>query len=156
MSFEEEWVLPQPVESYTDEDLVRQVRALLPEGIRVQVSGDPDCRTIRVDFCVADVDAIAETLAARPGQLDWEWREELDPPRDGGQDYNVHIDIVDDERPILRIYSNDGENRQAWPLLCAIASSLSDELGGIPEEEAPPPSDRLPMFIEPKKVQKPN
>ncbi|NOU33871.1 MAG: hypothetical protein HOO96_38755 [Polyangiaceae bacterium] len=156
MSFQEEWVLPQPVESYSDEDLLGRVRALLPEGTSVEVSGDPDCRTIRVDFQVADVDAIAEKLATRPGQLDWEWREDFDPPRGGGQDYNVHVDIVDDERPILRIYSNDGENRQAWPLVCAIASSLAEELGGIPEDEAPPPSDHIPMFIEPKKVQKPN
>jgi len=152
MSFHEEWVLPQPVESYASDDLLGRVRSLLPDGIAIAISGEPDSRTIQVNFATAEVDIIAVTLSKRDGQLDWDWRADMDVPRSDGDVYDVHLDIVDDERPILRIYSNDGENRQAWPLVFSIAASLAKDLGAIPEEEAPPPSDRIPMFIEPGKA----
>jgi hypothetical protein len=156
MSFQEEWVLPQPVDSYSSDDLLRRVRGLLPDGIEITISGESDNRTIHVSFATTAVEAIAAKLSKRDGQLDWDWRGDMDPPRPDGDVYDVHVDIVDDERPILRIYSNDGENRQAWPLAFSIAASLAEDLGAIPEEDAPPPSDRIPMFVEPGKASKPN
>jgi hypothetical protein len=156
MSFQEEWVLPNPVESYSNDDLLNLVRKLLPEGVAVTISGEPDDRAIHVEFPTTHIEVIAEKLSQRDGQLDWDWRDEIDPPLQGGATYDVHIDLVDDDRPILRIYSNDGENRAAWPLVFSIASSMAEDLGAIPEEDAPPPSDRIPMFIEPGKRSKPN
>ena len=156
MSFQEEWVLPQPVESYSSNDLLGRVRGLLPDGIAITISGEPDDRTIHVNFAATEVDAIAAKLSERAGQLDWDWRADMDPPRSDGDVYDVHIDIVDHQRPILRIYSNDGANRQAWPLVFSVAASLAEDLGAIPEEEAPPPSDRMPMFVEPGKTSKSN
>lgn len=151
MSFQEEWVLPEPVENYSSEHLLAIVRSLLPEGPVVTISGLHRCRTLRVDFPVHAVDRIAAKLSKRPGELDWDWHDDMDPPREGRMKYDVHIDVVDDERPIVRIYSNDGQNREAWPIVLSIASSLATELGAIPEEDAPPPSDRFPLFIEPGK-----
>lgn len=158
MSFEEAWVLPKVVSNYADADLVSRVRDLFPPkaGIQVRISGELSCRSIRVDVPLAEVEAVADKLAARPGELDWDWRAEMDPPDDEDDDvYALYIDIVDDDYPLIRIYSNEGSNRAAWPLLFSIASSLADELGAIPEEDAPPRSDHIPMFIEPGKP-KPN
>lgn len=156
MSFQSQWVLPEPVQAYGDAALLSRVKALLPEGIALSISGPPEMRTIRARLPVVRVDEIAAKLATREGELGWDWRRDMDPPRSGGDSYDVHIDFVDDDRPILRICSSDGENRAAWPLAFSIASSLADDLGGIPEDEATPPSDRFPMFIEPGKRSKPN
>jgi len=155
MSFQEEWVLPKPVETYSSVDLVRRVRGLLPDGLRVGISGRADNRTIQIDLPAQQVDVVGAKLSKRDGQLDWNWRGEVDPPSSGDV-YELLIDVVDDERPLLRIASNDGENRQGWPIVFSIASSLAEELGAIPEEEAQPPNDRIPMFIEPDKSSKPN
>jgi len=154
VSFQEEWVLPASVQSYADDDLLRRVRRLLPDDMAVRISGQPSCRTITVDLAESEVQAVASKLEAR-GQLAWDWRDDMEPPRSGDA-YDLHIELVDDGRPILRVYSNSGENRRAWPLAFSIAEGLADDLGAIPEEDAPPPSDRIPLFIEPGKTSKPN
>lgn len=141
-------MLPQPVESYANEELVVRLRANLPVGIAVQISGTTECRTLHVAFSVEQVEGIAKKLSSRDGQLDWDWRGDLEPPRDGDA-YEVEIDVAHDERPLLRVYSNDGNNREAWPLVFSMASSLAEDLDAIPEEDAPPPSDRIPLFIAP-------
>jgi len=150
MSFAEDWVLPNPAESYSTDDLLARLRKLLPVGVVATASGDTVRRTFHVTFAVAQVEAVAQMLSSRPGQLAWDWRAELEPPR-FGLDYVVHLDVLEDERPILRASSNDGENRAAWPLVSSMASSLAEDLGAVPEEDAPPPSERLPLFIEPGK-----
>ncbi len=137
MSFEEAWVLPKPVESYGTDDLIARVRALLPEGVTISAFGDVD-RAITVEFPATLVDAIAAKLSARDGQLDWDWRRELDPPRKGDR-YRVDLDVVDDERPLIRVASNDGDNREAWPLVFSIASSLAEDLGAVDAEDEIPP-----------------
>ncbi len=135
MSFEEAWFLPKPVTTYSSDDLVARVRALLPAGVQVSVHGESDdARAITIDFPASLVDAIAAKLSAREGQLDWDWRDDLDPPREGDA-YSVDVDFVDDEHPLIRIYSNDGDNREAWPIVLSIASSLAEDLGAIAEED---------------------
>lgn len=47
--------------------------------------------------------------------------------------------------------SNDGHNRDARPVVVAVAACLASKLGGVPEEDAEPPSDRIPPFIDPSK-----
>jgi hypothetical protein len=155
MSFGEEWVLPHPVETYSDADLVARVRALLPAGISVALVGANDARALRVMFRPVDVDAIAAKLSSREGQLDWKWRHEMDPPRNADA-YTIQLDIVDDEGPVLRVHSNDEHNREAWPIAFSIASSLAEDLDA---EDAFDPfeMDRIPMFIAPRKLpEKPN
>jgi len=152
MSFEEAWVLPHPVESYSDGDLLGRVRGLLPDGLAIEITGEPDERTLSIEMPTNRVDSIAEKLARRDGQLDWDWRGEVETPPRGADAYVTHIDIVNDDRPLLRIYSNDGDNRQAWPLVFSVAASLAEQLGATPLDDAPPPSDSLPMFIEPGKT----
>lgn len=156
MSFEECWILPPAVAPFSDEEWHQRVRALLPQEVEITVSGDLEDRSIRVELPLALVEAVASTLATREGQLQWDWRAELDPPRGDRDRYTLSIDLVTDERPILRIYSNDGDNRAAWPIVFSIASSLAEEVGGIPEEDFPAPSDRIPMFVEPTKASDPH
>ena len=43
----------------------------------------------------------------------------------------MDVDFVDDEHPLIRIYSNDGDNRDAWPIVFSIASSLAEDLGAV-------------------------
>jgi hypothetical protein len=149
MSFQEEWILPEPVETLASDDLVARVRLLLPDDVLVSIRGQGDDRTIDIVFEADRVEAIASKLSAREGQLDWEWRADMDPPMNDGTSYDVHIDIVDDKGPTLRIYSNDGANRAAWPIVFSIASSLAEQLGALADEDSPPSSDRIPIFIEP-------
>lgn len=149
MSFSEEWVLPEPVGAYASEALVAQVAAIVAGSAEVAIRDAGDARALTISFGAAQVEALASKLAERPGQLDWDWRADLDPPRRGGSRYVVQIDVVHDDPPLLRIDSNVEENRAAWPILFSIASSLAEELGVAPDEEAPPSSDELPIFIEP-------
>ena len=139
MSFEEAWVLPRSAASYASEELLARVRAMLPAATEIAVEGDADDdRTIRVTFEETDAERVGASLARRSGQLDWDWKSDLDPPlfRDDGL-YEVAIDVVQDaERPLVRVYSNDAENRAAWPLAFAIASTLAEDLGAVPEEDA--------------------
>jgi hypothetical protein len=153
MSFQQEWVLPRPVEAYSNEALIGQVRRWLPTDAIVEVTGVPSDRTLSVRFATTDVESIADGLEQ---YLFEDWQRDLDPPRHSDGSYLLHIEVVDDERPILRIYSNEGDNRQGWPILAAIASGLAEALGGVPEDEAPEPSDKIPMFIAPGKASKPN
>ena len=154
MSFGEEWVLPCGVETYSDEDLVAKVRGLLPAGTVVALLGENDARAVCVTFPASDVESIAAKLASREGQLDWEWRRDMDPPRDG-ETYTVQIDIVDDQGPLVRVHSSDESNREAWPIAFSIASSLAEILGATSSDDAPI-SDAFPMFIEPGRTSKPN
>lgn len=57
----------------------------------------------------------------------------LDPPHDGVDHYEVAIDLLapDDAEalaPCVRIYSNEYDNRQAWPVLAALGGAFADRL----------------------------
>ncbi len=155
MSFREAWVLPLPLPSYEPTEVLARVRKLLPAGLAVDLTGH-EHRTLRITFTTADVDVLAAHLARRPGQLDWDWRDELDPPLADGVTYDVFVTLVHDGYPLVRIDSNDGENRQAWPLVFSIASSLAEDLDAVPEESMPPTSAHYPPFIVPGGSTKPN
>lgn len=142
MSVTEAWVLPLPLPSYEPGEVLARVRALLPAGTAVDAVGH-DRRTVRVTFTVSEVEAVAAHLARREGQLAWDWRADLDPPLADGQTYDLFVALVHDGYPLLRIDPRDGENRQGWPLLFSLASSLAEDLGAVPAEEMPPESDHL-------------
>lgn len=136
MSFGEEWHLSVSVDEIEDDGLFARVDELLPGGLTVTILGEPAARTIRLEFRPDQVDALAEALAPPMGQLDAQWRTDLDPPRFGAS-YAVAIDVLVDEDgdSIVRIDSNDAENRQAWPLVWAIAAGLADALGEVDDED---------------------
>ena len=154
MSVSEAWVLPLPLPSYEPAALLTRVRALLPAGTAVDLVGH-DRRTVRVTFTVADAEAIGAHLGRREGQLDWDWRADLDPPLADGETYDLFVALVHDGYPLVRIDPRDGENRQGWPLVFSLASSLAEELGAVPAEEMPPASDHLSLVRVPGKL-KPN
>jgi len=75
-------------------------------------------------------------------------RRDLDPPE--GEHYNVTLDVVapdnenNEPRPFVRIYSNDGDNRDAWPVVHDIGLALAMRLGMIDEDDqAEPPKREL-------------
>ena len=146
MSFGEEWVLRQRVDSFSTDDLRARVAALLPEGVALKVTGKRS-RRIQVTFGADAVETLAAKLASRPGQLDWDWREDMEAPSGGS--YEVLVELVKDELPLVRVSSNDGNNRQAWPIAFAIASSLAEDLGVLSDDEEARVKEGVPMFIEP-------
>lgn len=84
---------------------------------------------------------LVEQLAAKVGSsrqkwLDYEWREELDPPRNEAQDYEIVVEFVEMDHPELRVASSDADNREAWPLAFALAGCLAEEYGATDD---PPP-----------------
>ena len=133
MSFGEEWVLRQRVDSFSNDDLRARVAAILPEGVTLKVTGKRSSRTIQVTFGADAVETLAAKLASRPGQLDWDWRKDIEAPPGGS--YEVFVELVKDELPLVRVSSNDGDNRQAWPIAFAIASSLAEDLGVLSDDE---------------------
>lgn len=145
MSWQEDWVLPHSVESLLDAEILEKVRAILPASVELKlVNEEPAYRIVLATFAPDAVELVAAKLSERDGQLDWDWRADMDPPPHGVSVYKLHVELVDDERPILRVCSNDGTNREAWPLAFSLCSSLAEELGAIPEEDAPPPSSSEP------------
>ena len=129
MSFEEEWILPKAIEHYRDEDVLAFVRNILPPSIGATISGPTEHRAIRIVFSTKDVGELSARLTEL-GELDWEWEDDLEPPRDG-QRYSVAIELVHDEVTKLRVASNDDDNRAAWPLVFSIAASLSIDLDAL-------------------------
>ena len=134
MGFGEEWVLRQRVDSYSSEDLRTRVAAILPRGVAVKVTWRRSSRMISVTFRADAVESIAAKLASRPGQLDWDWRGDMEPPADGAT-HEVLVELVNDELPLVRVSSTDGGNRQAWPIAFSIASSLAEDLGCLSDDE---------------------
>ncbi len=157
MGYEEEWVLPVPVRTYADDDLAARLRNVLPDGATVHVDGAAAERTIRVSFHPREADAVADRLAAADGDIPRDWRREMAPPRSDTGLYEVAVGLVDHEQPLLRVYSKDAGNLEAWPLASGIGASLAAALGALAEEEAAP-TERFPMFAAPVPiwVAKPN
>jgi hypothetical protein len=131
MSFEEEWILPKPIEHYRDDDVLGFVRKILPPSIGATLSGPTEDRVIRIVFATTDVPALSAQLTEL-GELDWDWEDDLEPPSDGDR-YTVVIELVHDEVTKLRVSSNDDDNRAAWPLVFSIAASLSLDLDALIE-----------------------
>jgi hypothetical protein len=129
MSYEEEWILPKPIEHYRDEDVIGFVRTILPPSIAATISGPTEDRVIRVVFSTSDVAALSARLTEL-GELDWDWEDDLERPSEGDR-YSVAIELVHDEVTKLRIASNDDDNRAAWPLVFSIAASLSVDLDAL-------------------------
>jgi len=133
MSWEERWVLPHAIDTYEATDIAKKVGAMMPDGTEVTSVVDEDGDIIvRVSFSESELDSVGAKLAG-DGFLDWEWESEIDPPRHT-EHYVVQIELKTDEQPLISVYSNDTENRAAWPLAFTIAARLAEELDAIEED----------------------
>ena len=112
---------------------------MVPASAAVSTRLGPGLLAIKVRFGVDHVEQLASRLGSSPQTwLDYEWRDELDPPRDETQQhYEIVVELVEMDHPELRVASSDADNREAWPLAFALAGCLAEEYDAT---EAPPAS----------------
>lgn len=134
MSWEAEW----PIERMPSHDeLVRHMAAL------VEIAQLTSADVAEDDYGGFLISVVLRAAAAPdiPALLGFDYREredvrrDLDPPE--GEHYNVAMDIVapeDDAPAFVRVYSSDGDNREAWPVVHDIGLALAMRLGMVDEE----------------------
>lgn len=143
MSWEDQFYLPRPVATYDAADLARRTRVMVPAPAVVEVEVEEGLISIVVRFERDAVDEVAALLGSSPQKwLDFEWRDDMDPPRDEHQSYyRLRIELVEVEHHELRVASSDADNRAAWPLAFALAGRLAEELDATEDPPAPPPGE---------------
>ena len=152
MSFSEHFHLPNLVTSYDRTQVEEFVRSIVPSNTRVEVRSDG-----AGDFCVLWamapnlVEEAAQLLGDSPQTwLNYEWRADMDPPQgtiedangrsaDGYEMWVEFVDVTDETNEdtgpeyLIRVSSNDGGNREAWPLAFALAGRLAEEFDALDE-----------------------
>jgi len=141
VSWEEQFYLPRAVATYAADEIAGRVRKMLP-STTVTATVEADLISIQVRFALELVDQIAAVLGSSPQKwLNYDWRRDLDPPRDEGRDYyEIVVELVEMEHSELRVASSTADNRAAWPLAFALAGRLAEEYEAT-EEPAPAPEE---------------
>lgn len=143
MSWEAEWEIEQMP---SREELERHMSALVEIAqLTSTVVSEDDYGgfAISVVLRAARAENIPTLLGFDDRDLE-DVRRDLGPPE--GEHYNVTLDVVApdaDEPAIVRVYSNDGDNRDAWPVAHDIGLALAMRLGIVDEDAEPPPKSPL-------------
>ncbi len=129
MSWEEQFYLPEPIACYSADDIAGRIRRMVPPRATASATVDGGVITVKVRFEISLVDEVAAMLGSSPQNwLGYDWRAELDPPRDPMQSYyEIVIELVEMDHHELRVASSDADNRAAWPLAFALAGRLAEE-----------------------------